>query len=212
MNKLKNIDKAFYGAQQAGYYYLEYIHQLNTSDLSDSFTNKDIVLFVFRKTICELYNNGDNHNATSIHNIMTLEDESITLTNKEMNMFFSKLDSLNSILLFWSNTQYSYLQRIELFSTFYFKFLECIEKADLAFLYLDALQQHFQFSYEEYTELLRVLLSKTEKTKRSRSGSITEDDKQEWFLLKIHSNKELLHSKITNKNMKELVDWLYSEV
>jgi hypothetical protein len=143
---------------------------------------------------------------------MTLEDESITLTNKEMNMFFSKLDSLNSILLFWSNTQYSYLQRIELFSTFYFKFLECIEKADLAFLYLDALQQHFQFSYEEYTELLRVLLSKTEKTKRSRSGSITEDDKQEWFLLKIHSNKELLHSKITNKNMKELVDWLYSEV
>jgi uncharacterized protein YbcC (UPF0753/DUF2309 family) len=90
--------------------------------------------------------------------------------------------------------------------------LDCVEKSDLAFMFLESLQETHYFSFENYTELVSAFLHFTEKMRRNRSGSITEDEKQEWFVLKLHVHKEEIQKKISGGRMKELVKWLFSDV
>ena len=79
-------------------------------------------------------------------------------------------------------------------------------------LCLESLQETHEFSFDNYTELVSAFLHFTEKMRRNRSGSITEDEKQEWFVLKLHVHKEEIQKKISGGHMKELVKWFFSDV
>lgn len=215
--KTKNIDKAFYSAQQGSYYYLEYLQQIYTNNLHDTMKSKDIVMFVLKKTVGEAYDSMNSENPTSefsssICNIMTLDGEMVSINYNEWIGFFPKLEVLNKVLLYWDQTDWTWKQRLQLFETHYSKFLDCIEKSDLAFMFLESLQEAHNFSFENYTELVSAFLYFTEKMRRNRSGSITEDEKQEWFVLKLHVHKEEIQKKISEGRMKELVRWLFSDV
>ena len=123
-----------------------------------------------------------------------------------------KIEVLNKVLLYWDQTDWTWKQRLQLFESHYSKFLDCIEKTDLAFMFLESLQETHAFSFENYTELVSAFLHFTEKMRRNRSGSITEDEKQEWFVLKLHVHKDEIQKKISSGHMKELVRWLFSDV
>ena len=179
--------------------------------------SKDIVLFVLKKTVGEAYDSMNSENPTSefsnsICNIMTLDGEMVSINYSEWINFFPKIEVLNKVLLYWDQPEWTWKQRLQLFETHYSKFLDCIEKTDLAFMFLESLQETHTFSFESYTELVSAFLHFTEKMRRNRSGSITEDEKQEWFVLKLHVHKDEIQKKISSGHMKELVRWLFSDV
>lgn len=78
-------------------------------------------------------------------------------------------------------------------------------------MYLDYIQKHYELDFEKYTELLDVVIEKTEKIRRNRSSSITEDEKTDWFLIKIYKERDIFESKLQH-SVRDLVTWLLSEV
>ena len=74
-------------------------------------------------------------------------------------------------------------------------------------MFLESLQESHYFSFDHYNELVSAFLHFTEKMRRNRSGSITEDEKQEWFVMKLHVNKEEIQKKTKiNQSQKKKVD------
>jgi hypothetical protein len=78
-------------------------------------------------------------------------------------------------------------------------------------MYLDYIQKHYELDFEKYKELLDVVIEKTEKIRRNRSSSITEDEKTDWFLIKIYKERDIFESKLQH-SVRDLVTWLLSEV
>jgi len=54
------------------------------------------------------------------------------------------------------------------------------------------------------------MIEKTEKIRRYRSNSITEEDKTDWFLIKIYKERDIFEDKLQN-SIRDLVIWLLSE-
>lgn len=77
-------------------------------------------------------------------------------------------------------------------------------------MYLDYIQKHYELDFEKYKELLDVMIEKTEKIRRYRSNSITEEDKTDWFLIKIYKERDIFEDKLQN-SIRDLVIWLLSE-
>jgi len=78
-------------------------------------------------------------------------------------------------------------------------------------MYLDYIQKHYDLDFDRYTELLGAMIEKTEKIRRYRSNSITEEDKTDWFLIKIYKERDIFEDKLQN-SINDLVTWLLSEV
>jgi hypothetical protein len=78
-------------------------------------------------------------------------------------------------------------------------------------MYLDYIQKHYDLDFDKYKELLDAMIDKTEKIRRYRSNSITEEDKTDWFLIKIYKERDTFEDKLQN-SMNDLVAWLLSEV
>jgi hypothetical protein len=81
--KTKSIEKTYYYSQRAYYYYLEYIEQIYQANLSQSINHMDIILFVYKKTIFDMYDGEPDNNSNTLSNIMTLNDETINFDEKE---------------------------------------------------------------------------------------------------------------------------------
>ena len=60
-------------------------------------------------------------------------------------------------------------------------------------------------------ELLTCMISKIEKTKRIRSGSITEQEKNEIVFEKISFNNQDFKHKFNSLTTEHFVTWLYSK-
>jgi signal recognition particle GTPase len=58
--------------------------------------------------------------------------------------------------------------------------------------------------------LLNIMITKSEKMRRVRSGSVTDQEKNERLLNKFSANRDLLKEKYETGNMVELVNWLYT--
>jgi len=49
--KTKQLDKAYYQAQQTYHYFIEYIEQVNKSHVMNGLNHKDAIMFVYKKAI-----------------------------------------------------------------------------------------------------------------------------------------------------------------
>ena len=59
--KTKQIDKAYYQAQQTYQYFIEYIEQVNKSQLN-GLNHKDAILFVYKKAIFDIHDGNESNN------------------------------------------------------------------------------------------------------------------------------------------------------
>lgn len=210
--KTKNIDTAVGMAQQTYFYYLEYIEQIQSSELLFKIKQSEAILFVYKKTVFELFEgNKKDSNMTTLDNIMTLDEEFIHFNNREWAHFFPRIKKLYEILFYWNQSQWKIEERMEICLQYFRRYLHSIDKLEVCLMYLDYIQKHYDLDFEKYKELLDAMIEKTEKIRRYRSNSITEEDKTEWFLIKIYKEREILESKL-HSSTKELVTWLFSEV
>jgi len=204
--KTKTIEKTYYYSQRAYYYYLEYIEQIYRANLFQNLNHMDIILFVYKKTIFDIYDGEQNDNSQTISNIMTLNsDQILCFDEKEWRILLLKMTKMTNILFHWENTNINFRDRHHIASTYLFKFLTKIDIFDNTVRYLELTQEKMEMNSAIYESLLKELLKKIE-FKRTKLETVNND----FLLTKFYIEEHIGREKFDSGDMKEFVRWLYS--
>jgi adenylate kinase family enzyme len=208
--KTKNIERAIYYAQQTYYYYLEYMNQIQQSNLSQRLNHIDAVLFVYKKTIFDLSNNDNN----TMTNIMTLNNHSIVIDEDECRALFLKISKIMNVIFHFSNTNITFYNRKIICDVYLERFLWHAQNMDISISYLDIIQQKIELQFEIYEELLKEIIEKYERqrknTKKIMNKHLTASEQNEHVLMKFYVEEPIFNEKFHEGNMKEFVQWLYT--
>lgn len=206
----KNLEQASYHAKQACYYLLEYIEQIKRSNLTHNLNNADAVLFVYKKTIFNIHDGEEPTTSNMMTNILTLSDDSLDINNKEWRTMYSRILNVVNVLFYWNNADFTFQERQNICDDLLIRYLHSIDKLDFATIYLEHIQQNFEPKYLIYHNILTIMITKTEKMRRIRSGSVTEQEKNEQLLNKFSFNRDIFNEKYNSGNIEDLVKWLYT--
>jgi hypothetical protein len=208
----RNLDLAYYHGQKSFYFYVEFIGQISEDKHSFlQLNSRDASMFVYKKTIFDMFDGETNNDSNTMSNIMTLNDDNIIIDENEWQIILSKLSKLTNILFHWENTSIDFDKRINICNLYVSRFLIRIDQMFSTIEYLEIIQKKINLNYEKYDELLKEILERKERIKRERSETFsTEFDKNENFLIKFCLEENILQQKFNNGIMKEFVTWLYS--
>lgn len=206
--KTKNIEKACHYSKKTFYYYLEYMEQINNSTLCQNLNHIDAVLFVYRKTIFDLYDGEPEDSYNTMTNVIVSNEESININDLECRALFTKISKFVNTFFYWENENLTFLERKELSTDYLLPFLQQINGLEKTNQYLDFIQKQKQeqLSMQFYAKLLKEILERIinrKKTKTSDSSTDAADYLQKCFI-----ESDTFHEKIKAGNMRELVNWL----
>ena len=202
--KTKSIEKTYHYSQRAYYYYLEYIEQIYRANLSQNLNHMDIILFVYKKTIFDMYDGETNDNSHTLSNIMTLNNETITFDEKEWRNVLLRITKMINVLFNWENTNITFYERKSISKNYLFRFLNKTDSIDTVLQYLEVIQEKMEMDFIVYDNLLKELLKKIESTR-----NMTGLDSNDCILMKFYIEEPTCREKFENGNMKEFVKWLY---
>lgn len=193
--KTKNIEIAYYYSQKSFNYYLEYMEQIHAADLLSSLNRMDAILFVYKKTICEVCEKDQ-------HNNNKYEDDTVEIGEAELRNIMNQIFRFTNTLFFWENNNINFENRASL-SQFVYKHELMYEKCINMTNYLEVVQKETNMHYEKYED---IVLELSKLISRKRSASIT--NRNELILLKIHNDYETFTTKFRDASTKDLVKWL----
>jgi hypothetical protein len=209
--KTKSIETAYCYAQKTYYYYLEYMEQIHKSNLSQNLNHMDAILFVYKKTIFDIYDGDTSNMSNKMTNIMTLTNNIISIDEREWRNLFVKILKIVNIVFHWKNANLDFHDRKEICENYLGRFLSKFENLDTTISYLEIIQQKCELDYKTYECLLKEILEKLEKSKR-RMSDLDDFDKNEYFLIKFYVEEPVFREKLEGGDMKDLVRWLYTPV
>lgn len=204
--KLGSIDEAYYYSQKCCLYYLEYMEQVFKSDLFQNLNHLDAVLFVYKKTIFDIYDGEPSDSVNSIRNIMSLTDEVVPHEEFEIRILFHNLSKFTKILFFWDNINITFENRVKICDEYLHRFLNRNDTIENIQSYLEIIQQKISMNYDKYFDLLKEILAFVEKTKKI---TIKNTDKDEWILMKFYVEEKSFFEKFNNDTTKDLVKWIF---
>ena len=184
--KTQSLEKTIYYAQKASYYYLEYMEQISqTISCSVSLNQTDAILFVYKKTIFDLYD-GENNTFNTMTDIMSLNEE-----------------------IFWNNDLLMLNDRTDICNIFVLHGLLNIENMDVIVSYLEIIQQKILVTREPaiYKELLIEIDKLTNnKQKMYKNKYLLNADKND-VLMKFYIDEQILIEKF-DSSIKEFVNYI----
>ena len=193
----KNTELAGCYTQKGMYCYLEYIEQMNRTNTLHNLENTDAVLFVYDKTLSDLYaplvgSGGQQQN--SFINILSLNRTHTDET--AWKAILEHLSYITKTILWFGNKDISHLQRIDMTHEYLHKYLLLYlenpvstptdagafpmrNTATLELLkYISIVQEKIPMSYADYAEFLDAFYKthrRVIKQKRSPSLSVVQD-------------------------------------
>lgn len=208
--KTNNIDTAYYYSQKACYSYLEYLEQINKSELASAFTHMDAIICVYKQTIFDIYDgeNSSNNNSSAINNLLSLNTEKINITQTEVRTLLNIIFKFTKILFFWDNTQIKFNDRHTICNDYLFRYLIKFEHIEFINSYLELIQEKvINLTYNKYNEFLQEILICIEK--KSKKSLLKEYDINDFLFNKIYIERHTFNEKIKEDDTKELVKWLF---
>ena len=163
----KNVESAGCYTQKGIYCYLEYIEQMNRTNTLHNLNNMDAILFVYDKTLTDLYSpNGittnSSHPQNMFANILSMNHPHTEDSNWKM--MLENVSSFTKTLLWIERKDITYLQRIDLTHEHLQKWLILafdntnIRESTLEILkYITTIQEKCVMSYSEYILLLETV-------------------------------------------------------
>ena len=207
--KTKNVEKAYYYAQKTYIYYIEYMEQIYETNLQNNLNHGDAILFIYKKTIFEIQNGEDNKLFDTITNIMTFDEEITNMNQGVYKNWLYKLKNLTHIFFYWSNENISFNERVVLSKDILKQYINNLDSVDDIVSYIEMIQEKVYLNYETYKDLLQELIEHhIQQKKRNNLVHIEQND----MFLKIHIEQNILHERVENGNMKELIKWLYKPI
>jgi hypothetical protein len=219
-SKTQNIDTAYFYAQKTYYYYLEYMEQIYESNFSLNLNHIDAVLFVYKKTIIEFQDKTDEQ-SNSVTNIMSLQTENkIKIDPKEITKLFQKTSRIINVLFFWNHPDFDFECLRGLNDMFFPPFLQKIDKlGELVFAMIELIQEKIvDISIEKYIDFLNEIMEKTDqhmftekplKKTESNEPFYFEMKKNNIFLEKYYTNKDVFHQRFAEDKMGDFIQWIY---
>jgi len=197
--KTKNIDTAYLYSKQAFYFYLEYMEQVRASDLLSSLNHMDAVLFVYKKTVCEVYDKESS--SESINNLMTIHDNSVLMEDGEMKTFMNDIFHYMNVVFFWNNEKMTYENRFYL-SQILDKYVGNFDILKSVAPYLEVLQNKTDMTFVKYEDIISELSKKAQKRKS------TSLNKHELIFIKCYTESDTFNNMMQDSSTKDLVKWL----
>jgi len=204
--KTKNIEKACHYSKKTFYYYLEYMEQINSSTLCRNLNHIDAVLFVYRKTIFDLYDGEPEDSYNTMTNVIVSNEESISIDDIECRSLFTKISKFVNTFFYWENENLTFLERKELCTAYLLPFLQQINGLEKTNRYLDFIQKKEKLFIGLYTKLLKEILESIGKRKKTKTADSVTDTGE--YLQKCFIESDTFHEKIKAGDMRELVNWL----
>ena len=197
--KTKNLETAHYYSQKSVYFYSQYMEQISAADLLSTLNHTDAVMFVYKKTVCELCDKD-----TSAQNILSVfsDDDAINISDSEIRGIMNNIYQFINILFFWDNDAFTFENRFYL-SQFLDKYAADFESVKNQLPYLEMLQNKTEMSFEKYEEILKELGKLIKKRK-----SASEVSKNDLLLMKFYGEAETFQNKFHDSSTKDLVKWL----
>jgi len=202
--KTKSIEKTYYYSRKAYYYYLEYVEQIYRANLSQNLNHMDIILFVYKKTIFDMYDGDTRDRSETLSNILTLNNDTLVFDEKEWRTILLKITKLTNVLFHWENSNIDFYARYEIANTYLLRFLQKIDIIDSTLQYLEIIQEKMNMEYLVYENLIIELVKKIEST-RSKNETFS----NELVLMKFYIEEPTCKEKFENGNMRDFVRWLY---
>lgn len=204
--KTKNVDNAYFYSQKSYFYYLEYLEQIHKSDLSQNLNHMDAVLFIYKRTIFDIFDGDNNNGSSSISNLMTLNDDTMKMKETDVRNLLNTIECFTKTLFFWENPKLTFENRINICKIYLSGYLNRIESIEMINSYIQIIQEKTDLKYEKYNDLLKEILNRLEKTKKINNLSNLE--KSEHFLIKFYVEGDIFKEKINSDDTKELIRWL----
>ena len=204
--KLSSIDQAYYYSQKCCLYYLEYMEQVFQSDLFQNLNHMDAVMFVYKKTIFDIYDGEPSDSVNSIRNIMSLTDEVVPHEELEIRDLFHNISKFTKTLFFWDNIGITFENRVKICDEYLHRFLHRIDAIENVQSHLEIIQQKMTMNYDKYFDLLKEMLALIEKTKKT---AVKDMDRDEWVLMKFYVEENVFREKFHHDTTKDLVKWLF---
>ena len=195
--KTKNIETANYYAQKSFSYYLEYMQQIKEADLLSSLNHADAIVFVYKKTICEVCDKTNSRRTYS-----DFDDDSITIEENEIRKITTQMFLFVNTLFFWDNDSFTFENRFKLAQMIY-KHEFLYDKSMAMSSYLEVIQNKPEITFEKYEDIILELSKIVSKKK-----NCLEINKNELILLKVHRDAETFLSIFKDSTTKDLVKWL----
>ena len=183
----KDIDTAYYSSKKAYLYYLEYLEQMNGTNMYDNLNHTDAILFIYNKSIIN-YSNNKHINPNAFIN------------DFEFGNLYVKISKFINIFLWWNNTNICRHLLLKDFSINYINhFLLSTENEKIfenIISYLEIAQKKNMTS-DEYSEFLKETYNRIKKQNFIHWN--------EYIIVKIKDYDENL-----NKSIVDWVKWLIS--
>lgn len=188
----KNVETAGCYTQKGVYCYLEYIEQMNRPNSLHNLNNMDAVLFVYDKTLAEIYTpsgkrTNTSHEQNMFTNIVSLNHPETREHNWKV--ILENLSIITQTVLWIDNTDITYLERLNLTHEYLPKYLNIYadvsgtgtgsSKDNIEIVkYISHIQDKLKFTLLEYVEFIDVFYKtykKIAKHARPTSTALTDD-------------------------------------
>jgi hypothetical protein len=200
--KTKNIEKVCYYSKKTYYYYLEYMEQIHSSNLQQNLNQMDAMLFVYKKTIFDLYDGENEDTFGTMTNIIASNGEIVNIDDDNIKKMLKKISKIMNTLFYWENTELTFYERKELCNYLDFFMKKCFSVPQIV-QFLEILQKKITMKYPEYLLLLKELFDLNEKKMKKTC------DIDDWTLNKFYIQKNDFEDKINENNIKGLVKWCF---
>uniref|UniRef100_A0A6C0B764 Uncharacterized protein n=1 Tax=viral metagenome TaxID=1070528 RepID=A0A6C0B764_9ZZZZ len=195
--KTKNIETAQYYSQKSFNYYLEYMEQIQEADLLSSLNRIDAILFVYKKTICEVCDKGSSRRTYS-----DFDNDTIIIEDNQLREIMCQIFLFVNTLFFWDNQSFTFENRYKLVLLIY-KHEFLYDNSKSMSCYLEVIQNQSEISFEKYEDIILELSKIVAKKKNP-----VDINKNELVLLKVHKESETFLFKFKESTTKDLVKWL----
>jgi hypothetical protein len=202
--KTKNIEKVCYYSKKTYYYYLEYMEQIHSSNLQQNLNQMDAILFVYKKTIFDLYDGENEDTFGTMTNIIASNGEIINIDDEILQNMLKNISKILNTLFYWENTEFTFYERKELCNYLDLFMKKCFSITHII-NFLEILQKKITINHSEYILLLKELIDLNEK-KRKKTFDV---DINEWSLNKFYIQRNEFEDKINENNIKGLVKWVF---
>jgi hypothetical protein len=181
LQNVQSVETAYYYCQKAYYCYLEYIEQMNNTNLLHNLNNLDAIIFVYKKTMDDIHNTTTIALQSSVSNMMSIN-------NKETNTLI-----MDSDLIFFSVSNLSMMAKTILFQqteinekgvpidnickiadTYLDKYLSLIHNEEKygfgeITIYMQNIQDKIQMNHIQYMNYLKEGLKVLKKMKKDKT-------------------------------------------
>ena len=185
----KNVETAGCYTQKGIYCYLEYIEQMNRTNSLHNLNNMDAVLFVYDKTLAEIYTptgkrSNTSHEQNMFTNIVSLNHPETREPNWKV--ILENISNITQTVLWIDNNELTCLERLNIAHEYLPKYMniyaELPDSHTLDIIkYISLIQDKLRFTTPEYVDFLDVFYKTYKKLSKHlttiTASSFSTDDK-----------------------------------